>query len=274
MNYTQPMQYPGINKIKEDIEFYKNKFIQDTILVFRNANLTHEEQEELQRVLGDALNWYPNTTHEAVKRYTENHAPNAMLTETNKDVVVLPWHIEHPYFDNPIVSGLWNMLVFNIEEDRGTTLFLDTARIYDMLPEDWKQFLHKCVVNGYSYNHIDKMLCSNAIGTHWLTGESILRFTIHRIEKGWHDLRFFDGRTPTEEENDKFIEIGNWIIYEINNNEDLRLVHQWNQGDLIIPDLYKLAHAVKGGFNPKDRVFTGVWSYEKDINIYPEINPV
>jgi hypothetical protein len=41
------------------------------------------------------------------------------------------------------------------------------------------------------------------------------------------------------------------------------MVHRWQQGDLIIPDMFKLAHAVTGGFKSEDREFRGIWAYQK-----------
>ena len=269
MIYTKPIEYKGLQDIKENIDFYYDKFIKDTILVFRNANLTNEEHLELQQVLGDRFGWFPNTTSGIESRYFENHAPNGHLTEENKDVVVLDWHVEHPFFTNPIVGALWNMFTFNIDEDRGKTYFVDTRTIYKMLPDDWQNFLNKCVANAYSYNHTNSMHQTKVIAPHWINKDPVIRMQLHRIEIGWHDLHSFDGRTPTADEQSQFIKIGNWIINEIINNEEVRIVHKWHQGDVVIPDLYCLAHAITGGFNPKDRHFTGLWSYQMDNGTVP-----
>ena len=272
MKYTEGTDYPGIEYIKNNLDFYKQKFINDTILVFRNANLSFEDHEQLQRVMGDVFGWSPNTFSGQTSRYVEDHSRNTNRTETNKDEVVVPWHVEHPYYDNPIVAGLWNMITFNIESGRGNTLFLDTAKVYEMLSESDKEFLGKCIVNSYSYGIHDRMFQTKAIKPHWLTSEPVVRFSLNDIKEGWHDLHSFDGRKPTKEESDRYLSIANWIVDEINNNEQLRIVHEWQQGDVIIPDLHKLAHAVMGGFSPRDRKFTGLWSYEKDTNIYPEVD--
>lgn len=270
---VESMEYPGIEYIKNNGELFKKKFVKDSLLVFRNANLSFEEHEELQIALGDAIGWFPNSSGGQFSRYIEDHEKNELRTETNKDEVVLSWHVEHPNFDNPIVAGLWNMLIFNIPQGHGNTLFLDTGLIYKMLSDDDKEFLDKCVVKSYSYGFADQMLQSKAVQPHWITGEPIIRFSLDRVEEGWHDLYSFDGRTPTYEENQKFLRLGNWIVGQVWNNEDIRIVHEWQPGDLIVPDLHKLAHAVMGGFTPKDRKFTGLWSYQFDNKLVSEINP-
>ena len=269
----ESIEYPGIEYIKNNMPFFKDKFIKDSLIVFRNANLTFEEHEELQIVMGDGIGWFPNSNGGYFSRYIEDHEKNELRTETNKDEVVLSWHVEHPCFDNPIVAGLWNMIVFNIPEGHGNTLFLDTAKVYALLSDEDKKFLDKCVVNSYSYGYAEQMLQTKAIKPHWLTGEPLIGFSLDRIHEGWHDLYSFDERTPTYEENQKFLKIANWIATQIWDNENFRIVHKWQKGDLIIPDLHKLAHAVMGGFSPKDRKFTGLWSYQFDNNLMTEIHP-
>lgn len=53
MKYTNPVDFPGIQTIKDNIQYYTRKFIEDGILVFRNAFLSNDEQDELQLVMGD-----------------------------------------------------------------------------------------------------------------------------------------------------------------------------------------------------------------------------
>lgn len=272
MRYTEPIKYEGIESIKENIDFYYNKFIEDTIIVFRDANIDFEEHAELQRVLGDRLGWFPNSTSGGESRYVENHAPNRLLNKENKDTVVLDWHIEHPFFTNPIVGALWNMYKFTTDENNGKTYFVDTRRIYDILSDDDKEFLNKSVANAYSYNHTNSMHSCKVITPHWITGEPVIRMQLHRIEKGWHDLKTFEDRDPTNSEQDKFIKISNWVMDQVLNNEDLRIVHKWKQGDVVVPDLYCLAHAITGGFDPNDREFTGLWSFQMDNVAVPLYN--
>lgn len=267
---VQSIEYPGIDYIKDNMPEFKDRLIKDTLIVFRNANLTFEEQEELQLVMGDYLGWFPNHGGGHISRYIEDHSQNEYLKQTTKDDVALLWHVEHPYFHNPIVAGLWNMLTFNIPEGYGNTLFVDTGKVYSLMSAEDQTFLSKCVVNSYSYAN-ETMRQINPIKEHWLTKEPIIRISLEGIEDGWHDLHSFDDRMPTKKEKEKFLDLGNWIVDQIHNNEEIRITHKWQQGDLIIPDLHKLAHAVMGGFSPEDRKFTGLWSYQID-NHYKEFD--
>jgi alpha-ketoglutarate-dependent taurine dioxygenase len=264
MIYTDPIEYKGLSDIKENMSTYLDKFKKDHILIFRNANLDFDQQEEVVRVLGDGFGWFPNTSKGLIGRYIEDHAPNVNLTEHNQDETVVGWHIEHPYLNNFIVAGVWNNLIFTTHNEAGKTYFMDTTKVFNKLPEDWKDFLKKSEVYSYSYAYHKAMISCKVIENHWLTNDPVIRYQLHRVEPDYHSLKLFDNREPTEEEKAKWLEIGNWIINEINSNEDLRIVHKWQQGDLVIPDLHRLAHAVTGGFNPKDRKFTGIWTYIKD----------
>lgn len=272
MNYTNPIEYPGLQKIEENKDFYRDVFVKDTILVFRNANVSPEDQLEIQKILGDSIGWFPNHSGGIESRYTENHKNNAIRTpnEDNKDTVVLPWHVEHPFFTNPIVAGLWNMYKFKIPEDRGKTYFIDTRTIYNLMPSYWKEFLNKCVATAYSWNHTQSFHPCKVIVPHWISKEPTIRLQLDNARRGFHELMLFEDRAPTESEHDTFLEIYQWIINEIWNNEEYRLVHMWHEGDLVIPDLHCLAHSITGGFSHEDREFTGLWSYEKDNMLVPQ----
>jgi alpha-ketoglutarate-dependent taurine dioxygenase len=264
MIYTEPIEWPGLQSIKDNAALYREKFLTDKILAFRGANLSYEEQEDLTRALGDILSMYPNSTEGAIHRYVEDHSKNMIIQNSTGDDLVLNWHVEHTYFKNPIVAGTWNNLIFTTDTNNGKTYFYDTVELFKHLPEDWKDFLSKCIGYAYDYNHRNEMNECCVLYPHWLTNETLLRHPLERLEEGWHRLKYFEGRTPTAEESKKYLEIVTWIKNKIETDEDNRIVHKWQQGDVIIPDLLRLAHAVTGGFDPAERKFTGLWSYQQD----------
>ena len=53
--------------------------------------------------------------------------------------------------------------------------------------------------------------------------------------------------------------------FEYDINEKKFFIHEWKQGDFVIVDLFKMAHAVYGGFEPEDREFSGFWAYRDEI---------
>lgn len=269
MIYTKPIEFPGIDYIISDIEMYKEQFKNDGILVFRNANLDYDHQLMLQIKMGDYLGWSPNSRHGLHSRYDENHSSLAD-TGISGDTLILGWHVEHPYYTNPIIAGVWNMHVFNTDPDNGKTYFYDTSKLYDRLPLEWQQFLSRCVVNAYSYS-MDKMFSSTAVALHWLTGKPTIRIPLTGLKEGFNDLKLYDDKNPSQQENEMYLKIANAIADMVNDDEEFRIVHKWNQGDIVIPDLFRMAHAVTGGFDSRDRIFTGLWSHLKNTTDFPSI---
>jgi alpha-ketoglutarate-dependent taurine dioxygenase len=57
-----------------------------------------------------------------------------------------------------------------------------------------------------------------------------------------------------------------WIQDQLSQNLSIRVVHKWRQGDIVVPDMYKMCHAVSGGFESKQREFKGIWSRQYEHN--------
>jgi alpha-ketoglutarate-dependent taurine dioxygenase len=263
MNITT-IDFPGIDYIINNAQFYKDKFINDSILIFRNANLSFEQQSELHDALGKIFGWVtPKENDNQLSKYVEDHATNTKVGVATKDEIMLTWHIEHVYYDNPILAGTWNMLVFNIDNENGKTYFVDSEKVYLLMPQDYKDFLNKCIISAKDFGLEDVFTNFNPIQKHWLTGKPIVRVRIAENRESINNLVSFDGEKPTKDQDEKFKDIVWWFSNQVMNNQDIRMVHKWQKGDLVIPDMFKLAHAVTGGFNPIDRKFIGIWGYQK-----------
>ena len=182
---------------------------------------------------------------------------------------MLFWHIEHVYLVNPIVAATWNMYRFTADENSGKTYFIDTSKIYEELSDDWKDFLQKCIANSG-----DKIMADSndpaikqyqeysVVKNHWITGKKVIRIHLNRSESELNKLSKYDNRIPSKEEQEKFFEISKYINNRIIVDMAGLMFHKWQQGDLLIPDMFKLAHAVTGGFDPADREFCGKWGMQ------------
>ena len=104
-----PVEYPGIKEVIKNIDFYKEKFLNDSVIVFRNANLSLDEQREFHLELGKHFNW----TTLNKQYYEENHERNPAVGVVGCDEIMLNWHVEHFSYSNPIVAGTWNMFNFS-----------------------------------------------------------------------------------------------------------------------------------------------------------------
>jgi hypothetical protein len=259
------VDFPGINSILSNAQFYKDKFINESIIVFRNANLSFDEQSELHNTLGKIFGWFtPKESNDELSKYIEDHATNTRVGISTKDEVMLSWHIEHVYYDNPILAGTWNMLVFNIDNENGKTYFVDSEKVYLSMSQENKDFLDKCIISAKDFGLEDVFTNFKPIQKHWLTGNPLVRVRIAENRESINNLVLFDGQEPTKDQDEKFKDIVWWFSNQVMNNEDIRMVHKWQKGDLVIPDMFKLAHAVTGGFDPIDRKFIGIWGYQKE----------
>lgn len=267
MIYIESEDFPGIEEIINKIEFYKNKLNQESVISFRNANLNYNDQERFVKLLGDALGLFPNSGIGKTESYTENHSTTTPSDKifTGNDPII-SWHIEHPHFNLPIILGIWSMTTFTTDTQNGKTYFVDTSKIYKEIPEDWQNFLSSCVSYAYDYTLTKSMRESKVIQDHWSKDDKVIRFELIRHNKDTH-LKTFDNRPPTEKEIDKFKKITTYIYDQIIRNEDIRIVKQWSPGDLLISDLFSLAHTVTGGFKPEEREFTSMWLYNSDNSV-------
>ena len=101
------------------------------------------------------------------------------------------------------------------------------------------------------------------VSKHWITGNPVFRITIRKNKISLNTLKFVDGKKPTGLQQKLFKEIFAWFGDYVYDNKKERIVHEWKQGDLLIADIFKLAHAVTGGFKPEEREFIGMWGYKE-----------
>jgi len=250
------IEWPGLQHIEDNPDLYLDMLLKDIVFVFRNANLDIDEQYELHRTLGKIFNGFPNKTEGGRDEYIEDHARlNKGAGDDTGDDIRVPWHQEHFNYTNSIIYGNWNNEIFNIDKKNGKTYFYDMCKFYKTLPDDTKEFLKKCIADaGGSDPAINDYALVNY---HWITNEPVLRMPFW----GKYKLNNYDGRPSTKMEQTKFTTIMNDILSFVTKDEKNRIVHEWQQGDLVVSDLYKCAHAVTGGFDSKDRKFIGMFGH-------------
>lgn len=258
MKYIEPILFPGINEVITNLDFYKDKLLNESIIVFRNANLTYEEQSYLHKAMGDYFGWHTYVRDQKVDRYIENHEKRELINSSKGDDVMVGWHMEFPEYKNSILAGTWNMIKFNTDSENGKTYFLDSELLYKLLPLEWQKFLSNSLIE-VLYKKDFKPYCP--VSPHWITKESVVRLTFSDKDQNMYNLISYDGHPATQEQKDMFDKIFFWIHNYVKNNDDNRIIHKWQQGDLLFSDIFKLMHAVTGGFDPADREFIGMWGY-------------
>jgi alpha-ketoglutarate-dependent taurine dioxygenase len=267
MKYTQPIEFPGLESIATNIDLYKQKLLDDSIIVFRNANLTYNEQSSFHAYLGQHFDYHIITKEDnKTDNYVENHSERDLIETAGTNDILLPWHIEHLYYRNPIVISTWNMTKFTTDPENGKTYFIDSEQAYNSMPEDWKNFLNLCKINNPNPQTDQNLDDFSPIANHWISGNQLLRLAPRENKTSGTTLRSVNDREPTELEKALFEEIFIWFGNYVYTNQEDRIVHKWQQGDLLIVDIFKMAHSVTGGFDPADREFIGMWGYKDPTN--------
>lgn len=268
----EAVEFPGINLIRENIEFYKSKFLEDKIIVFKNANCDELMQNEISEIFGVGLNCSPMIAGTSRDFYIEDHHKHIENTPgAGKDDILLHWHIEHVVQDRSHALGIWNMELFKCDNDSGKTYFVDMVKMYSDLTKEEQDFADKVTVTTlYEKENVtgeerkgmdffeEISFTYPLVKKHWITKEKGIRFDFGTGT----ELVLFDGRTATNKEISKYRLLHNKIEQNVLSNEDIRIVLKWEQGYLAIPDLFKLAHSVTGGFQKEERRLKGVFALE------------
>jgi alpha-ketoglutarate-dependent taurine dioxygenase len=265
------MPSKGFDHITNNIDFYAKKLLQDSIWCIRDANFSESQQQEIMKKLGDYLGWFPNSIQPKFSSYLESHSRTENRMSDNEILVF--WHIEHPQDKNPIIAASWNMNKFICNEESGKTYFYNTADMLERMPKEWQDFLLKSKIykmgnreGTKNFYNKKRFFILDAVQKHWHTEQLTIRMPIIPgiIE---NILIEYDGHYPTQQEKEYFKKIYNYYRRQIINDADNRLVHKWKQGDFLVPDLFKMAHAVTGGFTPEERSFTGYWAKSKEFYV-------
>jgi alpha-ketoglutarate-dependent taurine dioxygenase len=262
MIIIEPIEFPGVDTVLNNIGMYKEKFLADSVVLFRNANLDYDTQAFFHSELTKRLNCHTKLDeNKKTSKYIEDHSKNPRLISSEKNDVMLRWHVEHVTYKNPIVMSTWNMTKFTTDTENGKTYFVDCEKVYSEMPDDWKNFLSNCKANHPGKNSWNSDEEFPLVYDHWITGNPVLRTVIREFSEDNCQLVSVNNKKPTEDDIKLFKKISSWVGKYIYNNENARIVQKWQQGDLLMVDIFKMAHAVTGGFDPKDREFIGMWGY-------------
>jgi len=280
MKIIEPVIVDSFQSIIQDIDDYIDVFKKDAVIVFRGARVSRSEQLLVTKLFGDKMGWYPNSSElgERIWSYEENHSHTMNMYNrhnTKRDEIFLSWHLEHMGHHNPAVGATWNMEKFRCETGVGNTLFVNISDVYDMFSQDDADFLKKCKVAafyGWSLDepgHQQVPALHDAVEKYEPSGRNALRLSaLFKYDRDTYYLHSFDGRQPSDYEEARFLELSLFFTKQIHNNEDVRQVHEWNEGDVVVVDLFLMAHAVLGGFLPGHRFFHGYWAHRKSGSKY------
>lgn len=123
---------------------------------------------------------------------------------------------------------------------------------------DWKRN-KVTMIDGSTYIH---SYSRPAVEPHPASERMTLRVCPCGAPWGIQDhLVLFENRKPTKEEFTFFNEIMLKVIDEITYNAERQMWHAWDEGDFVLPDLFRTAHGVRGGMQEGERRFRGNWCF-------------
>lgn len=229
--------------------------------------------------------------------YLQDHDKRISVAKQNNNnssaESLIEWHLEGVSKKHPQRAALWHMTNFKTSPLNGQTGFVDMQALLGKVPEIWSTMLKNADIihlpnwqhppaSDEEYKRVfeDKVargerkiwtedgdvfvasFARKAVETNPATGEDTLRVCPCQAQWGVQDhLLLVDGRIPTDDEQNKFEQFLEWLRYEIIENDENQIWWQWNEGDLILTDLFRMAHGVNGGYNEGERNFHGYWCY-------------
>lgn len=259
----EPEQYPGTKYITENLHRYVTRFLNGEVIAFRGAYCSEEDQQEIMNLLGDTLGWWPNSESHDDPMYYETHHQNMNSTNVvDKSSIMLGWHLEHVgHIDEFYVGACWCMNLFKCDPDAGRTLFVDVMSVFQGLSIDDQEFLNSALVElwpvGVEHDSELKIERYPFSQAHWILGDMVARPVLNYSHET--KLVLLEGKEPSEQEVARFNQLFNYIVKEVTENEDIRLEHRWEEGDMLLLDVFRLAHSVTGGFKQHERKLDGIF---------------
>lgn len=210
------------------------------------------------------------------------------------DQCVIQWHVEGPSLKTPQLAAIWHMYHFIAKPGTGNTGFVDMQMLYQKLPENYRDLLDRAdlmhlpnwqnppqseeefvsqfkrkfdagldVIWTQDGDRFVSSFSRKAVEVNPNTGMKTLRACPCCAGWGPQDFLFkVDGRKPTDDETALWDEFFDWLKWQIEENPENQIWWEWKQGDIVLPDLFRMAHGVHAGFLPGERAFWGYWCHD------------
>lgn len=254
-------------------------FKETGVVVLRGYRFSTEEQSSLSTVLGDSLGWNMNSNADTYLRSTPYKGGHSDLEDdlpytVTADRYLLDWHIEQVFYVYPILAGLWNMTKFTAPAGSGMTNFMDSCKLYETFTLEEQDFLNKSVIYWKKQsNQGSGPYYTKAVDAHPISGKPTLRIETDIGCEVPPELYLLDKKEPSEQEKQKFKDLVHTLKTRLMENKELLIQQNWQEGDLLIVDLFRMYHSVLGGFGRGQREFTGIGIRPKifDQSIYDSL---
>lgn len=252
ITFLEEVNAQSMNSIKNNMDLYLKKFRTNGFVGFKRLNATEEEQKEIFNIFCKNFNIIAENYG-----YSENHNLSIKKEKNKilKNNILVSWHYEHIENKVETLASCWNMTNFTCDNSCGVTLFANGEEIIDDFTDSEINFLKKCVVVTNHNNHEDKNY-RTPIRESKINNSRVLRIDpSYIVEK----LVSFDGRKPSVSEISQYMKIQRKFEQMLLPDSNHVKGWSWSKGDLLVIDLFRMCHAVLGGFEPQEREFIGIW---------------
>jgi hypothetical protein len=232
--------------------------------------------------------WKHTVRH--AERISEAIGSNRNLASTQ----IIQWHLDGVAAEFQHLAAGWNMQVFTCDPSCGSSGFLDMEAFLDAVPDKYLSLLEKSKIAHLPIMHNPSVAMEStktqfmslllemndptwifdvadyissypreAIGVHPYTKNPVLRTDPVRAPWGVQEFLFsVDGRKPTNDELALFNEYISWLERAIDRmSNEVTYWHHWGPGDFVVPDLFRMLHGVRGGFQDGERIFNAYWCF-------------
>jgi alpha-ketoglutarate-dependent taurine dioxygenase len=245
-----------VQSLPELVQAYKEY----GVIVVKGHDFSEQEHKNLARLFGDDLGWHINSTVDdsTMERFFIHGGHSDSLDReynSGPEDYVLDWHIEQVFYKCPPLAGIWCMKDITCSFGSGNTLFVDSNEIYESLSDEDKKFLSEAIVSWDkpANNHVGPFY-TKAVDAHPVTSIPVIRVETDQGCYVMPALHSLHNKPATADEVKRFEELMTFIKTRLRADYDLRYVQQWESGDMIIVDLFRMYHAVLGGFKYNERL--------------------
>lgn len=243
------------------------------VVLIRGHKFNRDEQINLSKLLGDILGWsvYSDSSDVmfdlAYYIAGQSNDPKKEYEKFSKDDYFLDWHIEQVYLTSPPMAGIWYLEKFTGEHGSGETRFMDSSKLYENLTESDKEFLNSVIVFwDKPTNSGVGPFYTKVVDQHELINKPVLRIETDNgcfIKPTVYSVA---GKAPSKDDEDRFQSLVLLLKTELYENEADRYSQIWQEGDFLIVDLFRMYHAVMGGFNFGERIMPSIGATSRFID--------
>lgn len=290
------------------MDLFVDEFNVNGIIALRGHRYSEDDVLTIMDALGSRLSWTPfvqDTGSSLHWHYTQQYDTRveelSLQGRNGSEEILIEWHVEGASLKDTQRAGGWNMDTFSAPKGTGSTGFVDMAGLVTLLPEPFYKLLSRStIIHVPNWQHQpesaeefknrflrkvnqglrkiwtldgDSYVASYArpaIERHPDFGFEVLRICPCAAQWGVQDhLLLVDKGLPTKDEQLLFEEVLDWVRFQISANQENQFWWDWQENDFLIPDLFRLAHGVRGGFDAGQRKFEGYWAFPHGVGSQP-----